>query len=67
MSYNPMSARESEYNLRDSFKDAHGQAHFPNVKLSSGQMDVVRLGKLGGYYPLMGEKKQRKGKAGPKE
>jgi hypothetical protein len=57
---NPINRRESEYTLHNEFRDAQGQAHFPPTTLGMGQVDVVRLGKPGGYYPLMGEKKKSK-------
>jgi len=55
----PIERRESEYKLHNEFRDAQGQAHFPPRTLSEGQIDVVRLGKAGGYYPLMGAKKSK--------
>jgi len=56
MTYGPMMLRESEYKIHQMFRDANGQAHFPPTKMSAGQMDRVRLGKAGGYYPKMGGK-----------
>jgi len=54
MKHGPINQRETEFNIHEGFKDSSGQCHFPDAKLTSGQMDVVKLGKTGGYYPKMG-------------
>ena len=52
----PMKQREHNWEASNYFKDDNGQAHFPNKKLESGETDLVRLGKKGGYYPKCGGK-----------
>lgn len=55
----PMRQRETEFKRRDSFRDETGQAHFPPTKLGPSEIDAVRLGRSGGYYPKMGEGKNQ--------
>jgi len=49
-----MKVRETNWKAWDFCKDANGEAHFPDKKLEGKEMDMVKLGKAGGYYPKMG-------------
>jgi hypothetical protein len=49
--------REQDFIRQEGFRDSSGQSHFPDKKLDSSEIDRVKLGKAGGYYPKMGEKK----------